>query len=124
MRHLPTQKTSTEIHRLTLLLNPPAVCLQALSLVSSEASSHFYTALQLNIVFIRNALFQPRSLIYTLIHPQIQVWLRFAIKALSILNSFSKIVFFTVCFTEYLYALYFAVSVSCASFFFFTVLYR
>lgn len=34
--HLQTQRTSTEIPRLTLRLNLPAVCLQALSLVSSK----------------------------------------------------------------------------------------
>lgn len=38
MHHLQTQKTSTEIHHRTPLLNPPAVCLQALSLVSSKAA--------------------------------------------------------------------------------------
>lgn len=51
---------------------------------------------KLNIVIILNALVQPRSLIYTLIHLQIQEWLRFVSKALSILNSVSKIVFLPV----------------------------
>lgn len=39
MHRLQAQKTSTEILHLTLLPNPPAVCLQALSLVSCK--KHF-----------------------------------------------------------------------------------